>query len=192
MHLHVALHLYTLYYTLNIAHCTTCVYTAFSQFITSHWKHPKFAWIGLRNYMANCTLIYWWGCLKKDLQPIGLPRLVSEIKMFWLEFVFFSCLPLSLGPVSSPLLNSVIRVGGDCMGQGGAVQCNALQCRCLSVLVYILWWRCFTLYLGFKNSSQDKVVTVNLGFTEKETLPDYFLNFKLAAHKKAPHRKKIN
>ena len=139
MHLLLALHLYTLYYTLNIAHCTTCVYTVFSQFITSHCKHPKFAQIGLINYMANCTLIYWWGCLKKDLQPMGLPRLVSEIKMFWLEFVLFSCLPLSLGPVSSPLLNSVIRGGGDGRGQGGTVQCNALQCRGLSVLVYILW-----------------------------------------------------
>ena len=50
--------LYTSYYTLNTLHCTPHIYTAFCKFITSHCKHPKFAWVGLQIYMGKWTLIY--------------------------------------------------------------------------------------------------------------------------------------
>ena len=36
--------------------------------------------------------------------------------------------------MSSPLLNSVIRGGGDGRGQGGTVQGNAVQCKGFSVV----------------------------------------------------------
>ena len=60
MHLQMPLNLnmYTSYYTLNIVHCTPHVHTAICNFITWYCKHPKFAWVGLKIYMAKCTLIY--------------------------------------------------------------------------------------------------------------------------------------
>ena len=49
--------IYTLYYILNTVHWTPHVYSTFNRFITSHCKHPKFAWVGFKIYMAKCTLI---------------------------------------------------------------------------------------------------------------------------------------
>ena len=62
LHLHLQmplnLNMYTSYYILNTVHCTPHVYSAFGNFIASHCKHPKFARVGLKIYMAICTLIY--------------------------------------------------------------------------------------------------------------------------------------
>ena len=52
------MHMLISYYILNTAHCTLHVFTALCKIITSHCKHPKLVWVGLKIYMAKCTLIY--------------------------------------------------------------------------------------------------------------------------------------
>ena len=47
---------------LHTTHCTPHVYTACFTCITSHCKHPKFAWVAFKIYIAKLTLIfsYYW------------------------------------------------------------------------------------------------------------------------------------
>ena len=47
-----------LYYILNTVHCTPRVYTTFCKFITSHCKHPKFDWVGLKIYIEYVTFTF--------------------------------------------------------------------------------------------------------------------------------------
>ena len=46
------------YYRLNTVHCTPHVYTAFCKCISSHYKHQNIALVGIKFYMAKCTLNY--------------------------------------------------------------------------------------------------------------------------------------
>ena len=46
---HLNLHMYTSYYTLNTAQCTTHVYTACCTFITSHCTQSKVTWVGTQD-----------------------------------------------------------------------------------------------------------------------------------------------
>ena len=64
---------------------TPYTYTKWYTFITSHWKHPKFAWGALKIYMAKWTLIKYFPsssccsslfppfCFELSYQDLGLP-----------------------------------------------------------------------------------------------------------------------
>ena len=56
MHLHLQLYTHTTHWTLFTARHTLILNP--NTFITSHWKHPTFAWVALMITMAKWTLIY--------------------------------------------------------------------------------------------------------------------------------------
>ena len=51
------------FFAMNTVHCTPYDFTKCYTYITSHTKHPKFACVALKIYMAKLTLLY----LKGDI-----------------------------------------------------------------------------------------------------------------------------